>query len=369
MNEHTIDVVALQTMLQSGAPATLLDIRQTADFAEWRIPNSVHIAAIDALRTNEPNALKGLVLDKDKPIVTICGAGVMSEVATSQLRAQGYDAVSLSGGMQAWSMAWNVAEVPTNNPDLEVIQVRRTGKGCLSYMIHSDGETAVIDASLPPEVYLTLAQQRGWQITHVLDTHIHADHLSRSRMLSQVAVATLYLPAQERVGFVFTAVSDNDVIPVGAVQIEAIHSPGHTLESICYLINGTILLTGDTLFPAAVGRPDLEATPAEASERAHLLYRTLQRLLILSPTTLILAGHASEPIAFDGRFIGASLQQAVRQTAVLALDETNFVQTLLQQIPATPPNHQHIVAFNEAGQLPDGDLTEWEAGGNRCAIG
>src|SRR5438552_467604 len=115
--------------------------------------------------------------------------------------------------MQAWSLAWNTAEIPTNAP--RVIQVRRTGKGCLSYLIGADGAAVVIDAAVNPEVYLDLANQQGWRITAVLDTHIHADHLSRSRVLSEQANASLYLPAQERVVFPFTSLRDGDTITIG----------------------------------------------------------------------------------------------------------------------------------------------------------
>jgi glyoxylase-like metal-dependent hydrolase (beta-lactamase superfamily II) len=271
--------------------------------------------------------------------------------------------------MKAWSLAWNTAELPSSHPDTAIIQVRRVGKGCLSYLIGSAGEAAVIDAALDPEVYLNLARQRGWQITHVLDTHIHADHLSRSRLLAEASSAALYLPAQERVSYPFTAVSDNDSLVIGSAQLRALHTPGHTLESTCYLINDEVLVTGDTLFLEAVGRPDLKADPQESRRRAHLLYESLAKLLALPPQTLILPGHASQPVAFDGQALAAPLDQVRQQVALLSRAENDFVETLLQRIPATPANHLHIVELNETGEMPGGDVTDLEAGGNRCAAG
>ena len=91
------------------------------------------------------------------------------------------------------------AEVHTCWSDAEIIQIPRTGNDYLSYIVGSEGEAAVIDASLDPAVYLCLAQQRGWQIAHVLDTHVHADHHSCNRSLAQQANAQLYLPQQDRV--------------------------------------------------------------------------------------------------------------------------------------------------------------------------
>ena len=271
--------------------------------------------------------------------------------------------------MKAWSLAWNDAAVPLSGRDTHVIQVRRTGKGCLSYLIGSEGQAAVIDAALDPQVYLELARQHGWQITHVLDTHVHADHLSRSRPLAAASGATLYLPGQKRVSYPFTAVYDRDVLAVGAARIVTLRTPGHTLESSCYLLNDEALFTGDTLFLAAVGRPDLEANPEEARRRAHLLWGSVRRLLDLPPETLVLPGHASQPVAFDRRPLVAPLAQVRQQTALLSLAEGDFVDALLQRIPATPPNHRRIVALNEAGDMPAGDVTDLEAGANRCAVG
>ena len=180
----TIDVETLRAWLEEGRPVSVLDVRPTAERAEWAIPGSIHVDAYDALQTNDPQALAGVELPGDIPVVTVCGAGKTSLVAAQQLQERGIEALSLEGGMKAWSLAWNIAEVPLSSRQARVIQVRRTGKGCLSYLI-GDGNTAVvIDASLDPRVYLNLAYQYGWQIERVLDTHIHADLLSRSRSSS-----------------------------------------------------------------------------------------------------------------------------------------------------------------------------------------
>jgi len=369
MNDIEIDVKNLQRMLEAEEPVTVLDVRPGDERAEWAIPGSLHLDAYDALRARDPAALSEFTAPADRPVIAVCGAGKTSQLAAQQLRERGFQALSLAGGMKAWSLAWNQAEVPSTDPNIQVIQVRRTGKGCLSYLIGSEGQAAVIDASLDPQVYLDLAQQHGWQITHVLDTHIHADHLSRSSLLAASSGAALYLPAQNRATYPFTAVHDHDILHIGTARLTALHTPGHTLESTCYWLNNDLLLTGDTLFLRAVGRPDLEANPAEARRRAHLLYGSLQRLLRLPATTRLLPGHTSEPSPFDGQPFIAPLAQARQEIALLALNQEAFVETLLQRIPATPPNHQHIVELNEHGRMPEEDVTDLEAGANRCAIG
>jgi glyoxylase-like metal-dependent hydrolase (beta-lactamase superfamily II) len=365
----TIDVEALQEMLAQGQPVTVLDIRQADERAEWAIPGSIHIDAYDALKANDPNVLASLVLPGDRPVVTVCGAGATSLIAARQLQARGLQALSLEGGMRAWSLAWNRAEIPLPGSRARVAQVRRTGKGCLSYVIGADGVAAVVDPALEPEVYLDLAQHYGWTIAHILETHIHADHLSRALALASQSGASLYLPDQDRVAYPFTAIQDGDELEIGAARLKALHTPGHTGESTCYLLDGQALFTGDTLFLSGVGRPDLEATADEAAKRARLLYRSLQRLLGLPPETLILPGHTGEPVAFDGRAVAAPLGQVRGQTELLQVPESTFIELLLARIPPTPPNHQRIVELNEAGILPDGDPTELEAGANRCAVG
>lgn len=368
MTQSTINIKTLREMLEHGEPVTVLDIRRTDDWAEWAIPGSLNIDAYDALKAGDPDALAAVSLPVDRPVVTVCGAGVVSQIAADQLRARGFETRSLEGGMKAWSLAWNSAELTLPDSNTRLIQVRRTGKGCLSYLIGSEGIAAVIDPALDPEVYLGLARSQGWTIRYVLDTHIHADHLSRGRMLAEQAGATFYLPAQERVAYPFQPLQEGQTLLIGAAKLVALHTPGHTLESMGYLLDNQALFSGDTLFLAAVGRPDLEASPDEARSRAHLLYHSLKRLLNLSRDTLILPGHTSQAVAFDGQPVVASLAEVFEQVQFLRLPEEVFVESLLARIPPTPPNHQRIVELNEVGLLPEGDPVELEAGANRCAI-
>jgi glyoxylase-like metal-dependent hydrolase (beta-lactamase superfamily II) len=364
----TIDVDELRAMLAERQPVTVLDIRKAEDRAEWAIPGSLHIDAYEALKAGDPDALGDAPIPMDAPVVTICGAGKVSLTAMEQLRHRGYDARSLAGGMKAWSLAWNSAEVPVPGSAATVIQVRRTGKGCLSYLIGNTDEAVVIDAALPPEVYQGLAAEHGWTITRVLDTHVHADHLSRSRLLAEQTGATLHMPEQDRVSYPFTPIRDGDTLSINVSRLTPMRTPGHTLESTSYLLDDRALFTGDTLFLAGVGRPDLEASPEQARERARLLHASLARLTALPPETVILPGHTSEPAPFDDQPITATLADVISRVPMVGMSEDAFLEAILARIPPTPPNHAQIVALNEAGEMPDGDPTELEAGANRCAV-
>lgn len=168
----TIDVETLRSWLDAGTPVVVLDVRTAADRAAWAVPGSLHVDAYAALKADDVHALDGVALPSDLPVVTVCNSGYTSQIAAKQLKIRGIEALSLEGGMQAWSLSWNTADITLPNGNVQVIQVRRAGKGCLSYLIGSEGEAAVIDAALQPEVYLDLAKSRDWAITAVLDTHI-----------------------------------------------------------------------------------------------------------------------------------------------------------------------------------------------------
>jgi glyoxylase-like metal-dependent hydrolase (beta-lactamase superfamily II)/rhodanese-related sulfurtransferase len=363
----TVDAETLRSWLEEGRQVIVLDVRLATDRASWAIPGSLHVDAYTDLKAHNPHALDGVSLPADVPVVTVCNAGHVSLLASEQLQARGIAASSLEGGMGAWSLSWNTADVSLPDSNAQVIQIRRVGKGCLSYLIGSQEEAMVIDAALQPDVYLDLAKRHGWSITVVVDTHIHADHLSRSRLLAERSGATVYLPDQKRVTYPFIAIHDGSTINVGAVALTAMQTPGHTLESMSYLLDQKALFTGDSLFLQGVGRPDLNASAEEAPAHAHLLYQSLQKLLALPADTLILPGHTNTPTSFDKIPLTASLGNLRNQVKLLQLPESEFVETLVNRIPPVPPNHERIIELNEAGRLIENPI-ELEAGANHCAI-
>jgi len=365
---NTIDAETLRSWLETGKPVTVLDIRSAADRAAWAIPGSLHVDAYADLKAHNPHALDGVSLPADVPVVTVCNSGYTSQIASKQLQARGIEAISLEGGMRAWSLSWNTADVLLKDSHAQVIQIRRVGKGCLSYLIGSQNEAVVIDASLDPEVYLNLAQSRGWRITAVLDTHIHADHLSRSRLLAEQTGATVYLPDQQRVAYPFMPLRNGSIIKVGEASLMAIQTPGHTTESMSYLLDRQALFTGDTLFLQGVGRPDLHAATEETRSHAQLLHHSLHHHLLLLPArTLVLPGHTNTPTPFDKIPLTATLGDLWNKVELLRLSESEFVDALVSRIPPVPPNHERIIELNQAGLLIE-DPTELEAGANNCAV-
>ena len=108
-------------------------------------------------------------------------------------------------------------------------------------------------------------------LKYVIETHIHADHLSRSKQIAESNNASLYLPSPNKVNFDFAPVTGTTVFQIGSISIKAIQTPGHTVESTSYLVDDKVLLTGDTLFINGVGRPDLKANNDEAIQKSKML--------------------------------------------------------------------------------------------------
>ena len=362
-----IEVGTLAKWLNEKRPVTILDVRPRSEREEWSIPGSIYADVYDKLKANDPHALDGLKLEELKPVVTVCAGGKTSLKAAEILKQKGYDVYSLEGGMKAWNFAWNIAEIEFQ--DAKVIQVRRSAKGCLSYMIGSGDEAIVIDASLDPQVYLELAKENDWTIKLVTDTHIHADYLSRTRELAKASLAKHILIDNASVDYSFTPFKNGDRVQFGNAILDVIHTPGHTLESTSFRLGADALFTGDTLFVDGVGRPDLKADQDEATKRSKMLYHSLNKLLGMTPNMWVFPAHLSKAVPFDNNLVAETIKALKGKLDLLKLSEDEFLKYTLSRIPPTPPNYLTIATLNKQGSYEGYTPTELEAGANRCAIG
>ena len=142
-----IGAETLRIWLEEKQPVFVLDVRPKEQREEWQIPGSFYLDAYKRLNSGDPSVLDEISIPKNTKVVTVCAAGRTSEIAASELRKRGIEAYSLEDGMKGWSLAWNTAYKKFG--EFEVWQVRRTGKGCLSYIITSNNDAIIIDASLP----------------------------------------------------------------------------------------------------------------------------------------------------------------------------------------------------------------------------
>lgn len=367
MEDKIITVPELQEKLNRRDPVFILDVRPEDERKEWHIVESAHVDAYKQLNAGDDRVLDSVDIPADRAVVTICAAGRTSRIAAKALRQRGIDAYSLEGGMKAWNYAWNTARVKLADGTL-IVQVRRPAKGILSYMIAAGKEAIVIDAALDPDVYLAIARENGWQIRFVMDTHIHADFISRTRDLATASGVKNLLIDKAKVDFEFSTVHTGQIIKFGNAELQVLHTPGHTWESTSFNLADHAVFTGDTLFIDGIGRPDLKAARDEAIEKAKSLYHSLQAILSISSSALVLPAHTSGSISFDGKLIGATIGDVRSRLLLARFDEDAFVNYTLSRTPPTPPNHVAIAAINKSGSHKDVVLADLEAGGNHCAI-
>jgi hydroxyacylglutathione hydrolase len=232
-----------------------------------------------------------------------------------------------------------------------------------SYLIGCTGKgvSAVVDPVGDAEPYLEAAASAGTRIRWVIDTHVHADHLSPGRALAEAAGSDYALFETADTTFPFYGIRDGERLNVGNVELEAIHSPGHTPEHVCLLVIDRTLtpepcsvVTGHTLMVGDMGRTEL-ATSAEAGARA--LFRSAERLRRLPGHLDVLPG------AFAGSVCGRGLSgkpwatigvEREHNRAFRLEDEEAFVSLMLRDVPPPPPRAEWIRARN-LGRAGGGD--------------
>ncbi|MEW6679318.1 MAG: MBL fold metallo-hydrolase [Pseudomonadota bacterium] len=218
----------------------------------------------------------------------------------------------------------------------------------------------VVDPVLGDEDwFIAEAAKQDVKITHVIDTHVHADHYSGGGALAERtgALYCLHESNTGRVAYPFEALRDRQRIEVGNVAVDVLHTPGHTPDSICLLVTDKrrmgeappepwFVLTGDTLFIGAVGRPDLAGKETEMAGQIHDSIH--QRLLTLPGEVEVYPGHTSGSVCGAGMSgkPGSTIGFERRWNAMLSLDKDAFVAALTREIPPRPAEMDRMVAFN-----------------------
>ncbi|RKD88622.1 MBL fold metallo-hydrolase [Halopiger aswanensis] len=364
-----ISPTELSDRLRDDEDVLVLDIRHRDDYEEWHVPDSINVDVYDELIDDPEMAKEALVdLPDDSEIVTVCAAGVVSQTATDLLREMGYDAKTLTDGMNGWSRVHQSAPVPTDL-DGTLVQVARPGKGCLSHILISGGDAAVFDPSHYLEEYEGILDDYDAELVAVFDTHAHADHVSGAAELAERHGVPYYLHPKDALAIDVTPIEDGMTIEIGTVAVEAIHTPGHSKGSVSFDLESEALLTGDTLFHESVGRVELGVEAGledtDVEENAATLYESLQRLLERPDDAVILPTHdpgSPEPP------VTATLAEVRKRNEDLERDREAFVETLASDIPEHPPNFERVKRAN-VGQddVSDEELSELELGPNRCA--
>jgi len=233
-----------------------------------------------------------------------------------------------------------------------------TKEATLSYLFGcgSCHVAVVVDPVLGDEDwFLEEAKKQDVNITHVIDTHVHADHYSGARALAERSGALYCLHESNagRVNFEFEALRDKQHIVIGNVVVQVLHTPGHTLDSLCLTVTDKrrtnapwFVLTGDTMFVGAIGRPDLAG---KEREMAGQLFDSLHERLLTLPSELELyPGHTSGSVCGAG--ISGKPASTIgfekRWNPMLSLDRDAFIEALTGEIPPRPAEMERMVAAN-----------------------
>lgn len=360
---------ALARRLAGGDEPVVLDIRHADEYEEWHIPNSTNIEVYEAVRSDPPAAKAALrSLPDDEEVVTVCGIGMVSQTATELLDELGYDATTLEEGMLGWSQVHRWATVGIDAPGT-LIQVARPGKGCLSYVLISDGAALVVDPSQYAEEYDAVVDAFDAELVGVAETHAHADHLSGARELAEAHEVPYFLHPADAIDIAVTPIADGETLRVGQLTIEVVHTPGHSPGGVTFDIAGEALLTGDTLFHESVGRVELGATvgidDADIEANAEQLFESIQTLLGRDDDVLVLPAH--DPDSPEPPVV-ATLAEIRRNNPDCGGDRVTFVDELAGSVTELPPN-VHRIKLANVGLEPvePAERTTLELGPNRCA--
>jgi glyoxylase-like metal-dependent hydrolase (beta-lactamase superfamily II) len=352
----------------------LLDIRKEQDYNDWAIEGR-NVRSLNIPYQKLENGVEDVKaqLPKDLIVYVVCAKGISSQKVVEELEEAGVKRITyLEGGMTAWSEHLEPMKIGDLSNGGELYQFLRLGKGCLSYMVISNGEAAVVDPSRMTEAYKSFAEEKSVAIKYVLDTHLHADHISGGRSLAEETKASYYFPPRDDEGLTFSykKLEDGTSIHVGGkIEISAFYSPGHTIGSTSFVIDNQYLMTGDILFIESIGRPDLAG---KAEDWVDDLRKTLyDRYQGLSQDLIALPAHFGEmeEINDDGT-VHAKLEELYKKNERLHVkDEKEFRHLVTDNLPPQPNSHEDIRKTNMGKKSPNQDQQrEMEVGPNRCAV-
>jgi glyoxylase-like metal-dependent hydrolase (beta-lactamase superfamily II)/rhodanese-related sulfurtransferase len=240
-------------------------------------------------------------------------------------------------------------------------QIKVPGIGCLSYVVGCPAEkvAAVIDPKRDIQDYLDIAKSEGMKITHIIETHTHADHVSGNQELRKSTGADIYLHETASVGFEHKTLKEGDIIDLGAAKLEVIFTPGHTPNSISLLVTDKsrsedpwLLLSGDLVFVGDIGRPDLAGEELLEKQVENLYDSIYQKLGKLPGGLEIYPAHGQGSLCGKGMSSKTSSTLGFeRDTNPLLHMESvdEFKKSFMQTYPARPKSFSNIIAMNTKG--------------------
>jgi glyoxylase-like metal-dependent hydrolase (beta-lactamase superfamily II) len=378
-NAPEISTTELANRLEAGDAIQVVDVRAPMRVQTGRIDigpdHQFHnIVGSQLIQMRD---VASIGLDPRVPVAVVCGRGNDSRMLAQHLNYFGYDARSVAGGMLAWmrlTLPRELAPPPTAD---RLVQFDRIGKGALGYLLVSDGEALAVDPPRDTSAYLAAAEDAGARIVGVADTHVHADYISGSPALARSLGVPYYLHPADAVypydgtpGRLDFEPLDGRTITVGRSNVTAVHTPGHTEGSVSFVIDDAVALTGDFLFVASVGRPDLAGKVLEWT--AQLWNSVTAVKASWKPGVMIHPAHyGTEAERRSDNTVGEPFGHLLETNAALAMDGRDaFVSWVEGKASSFPDAYREIKAVNVGlSAVDDARADELEAGRNECALG
>lgn len=361
----------------------LLDVRNDEEYEAWKIegrntPPTIHMFYGGFVEDEESYVAQ---LPKDRPMVVVCAKGGASEFVADQLREfYNIPAVNLEGGMIAWGNFYRRQAVVTTE-NYSIYQVDRPSRGCLSYVLISQGQAALIDPARHAQQYMDFLAENEASLSLILDTHAHADHISGGPALAEHTGAPYYLHPYDGIHpfdmlpatIPFEMLKDGMQFKLGDLTIQAVHVPGHTLGLVNFLVTApdgqTYLFTGDSIFINSFGRPDLGG---QGQSWAPLVYQAIfEKIKSLVPGhALVLPGHyALHKEARQDGLYAMTLDELWQRNTDLQVGKEEFIEFVLTHLPNMPQQYIEIKRVNAGLSRPDEQQAmELELGKNVCAL-
>lgn len=366
----------------------ILDVRNRKEFERWRVEgrSSLQVKNVPYFNFIEDEEQSIAQVPAGEDVLVVCAKEGSAQFVADILRQNGINASYLEEGILSWGNLYDVRHV-VDEPFGRIIQIARPARGDLSFVVLSDGQAAIVDPLRHVDHYLNVVREAGARVTHIFDTHAHADHISGGPALHTATGAPYYMHPYDAIhpldmlpGTVdYTYLRDGQTFRVGQFTVRVIWFPGHTLGQVNYLFQApsgqSYLFSGDGVFLRSFGRPDLGG---QAEAWTPILYESLYERLPphLDDETLILPAHFStldEGTASGERAAGifaAPYGRVKEQNRGLRpRSPAEFTEYVLANLPTFPQEYVQIKRVNAGLVQPtEEEAEELELGKNICAL-
>lgn len=374
MSIFTFTAAELYTALTTRQDIVVLDVRNKVDFARFQVESPYpftmqNISYFDFMEIEDECVAK---IIKDKPVRIVCAKEGSAKYVAEILDTHGLEDVGyLEGGIKSWG---NLLVPVLLNPgeSFQLYQFIRPGKASSSYGLQNGDELMLFDPTRNIDFYLQFAKANNCKLIKTFETHLQADYIAGSRMLSEQTGAEFLANKDDFTGanIKYTALQDGAFYHFSnpGATVMAFFTPGHTPGSTSFIIDDRYMVTGDTIFIRSIGRPDLGGQVEAWSDK---LFETLQKIKQIQGKMIVLPGHymsweeANNALAF-----ASTLEEtmAFNKDIYAIADKKSFLSFIKNNMRKQPEEYAAIRLINaNLEQVDDNKAEELDLGKNECA--